>query len=785
MNHSDLDNSRDGPDHDRLDGLAEEYAALCRAGDAPSVGEFAARHPEHAEEIRALLPSVALMEQLRRRKRSSSVTRGARTDDDPAPDHLGEFRILREVGRGGMGIVYEAEQTALGRRVAVKVLPRHALLEPTRLRRFEREAQAAARLHHTNIVPLFGVGEVDGLHYLVMPFIHGEGLDRLATRWREEQDADRRTRRETVASIGLQAAEALAYAHAQGILHRDVKPSNLLLDQDGVLWISDFGLAKFTTGDDLTETGDFPGTLRYMAPERLQSEATERSDVYSLGLTLYELLTLEPAYGSSSPSELIALLTEGKFDRPRKKDPTIPRDLETIVLKAVERDPGHRYADAGTLAEDLRRYLDDRPILAKRASTSERLWRWCRRNRALAGLGATAAVSLIVAAVVGWSAYGITRDALDRESNRRGEAEKATTRAEENVALSLEAIEDLFNTLDPNDFGPPSRLPLRPEADEPDGAPQPGDRRRPPPGPRGGRPEDLRGGSEHESALLGSVLAFYDKFAARNATNPHLQREAAKAHLRVGDIQRRLERNEDAETAYLRAGALFEAALAAAPTDDELIRDVAEAAGRSAEVASTPEVLRTSEQRLERALQALDPMNRSSPDDANLRALRGRIEGAFATILERSERAEDAEARYRKAIECTGASGDPACVGTRSSLRVKLADLLITRERKPLALEALNAAAEDLQTLAVDDPQGPHEHEVRRWVIARLELIADKFRDLNEDSSGSTLDDKIDALRDPRHRRPLPPEPRPGPAGRRPPPRPPRDRPPPRFDGPP
>src|SRR5439155_5440490 len=222
---------------------------------------------------------------------------------------------------GGMGIVYEAEQESLGRRVAVKVLTAAAVLGPNHARRFLREAQTMAQLHHTNIVPVFEVGDHEGLPYYVMQFIEGLGLDQIIQTLRDRQ-ADREPKPAVtsfsvspcllasasspslpfawspteVARIGLQVADALAYAHAQGTLHRDVKPSNLLLDVRGTVWVTDFGLAKRSDQDNITQTGDILGTLRYMPPEAFEGQADHRSDLYSLGLTLYEFLALQPAY---------------------------------------------------------------------------------------------------------------------------------------------------------------------------------------------------------------------------------------------------------------------------------------------------------------------------------------------------------------------------------------------------------------------------------------------------------------------------------------------------------
>ena len=225
-----------------------------------------------------------------------------------------------------------------------------------------------------------------------------------------------------VARLGAQAAEALAYAHAQGVLHRDIKPSNLLLDTQGTLWITDFGLAKAEDSDDLTHTGDLVGTLRYMAPERLRGRADPRSDVYALGATLYELLALRPAFADSDRLELMERIAREVPPSPRRDEPRIPRDLETIVRKAMARDPADRYRSATELAEDLHRFLGDRPIRARRASPLEGLWRWARRNRLVAGLAASIAMLLVLFAV--GASLAAFRMGRDRDQARTAERER-------------------------------------------------------------------------------------------------------------------------------------------------------------------------------------------------------------------------------------------------------------------------------------------------------------------------------------------------------------------------
>ena len=487
---------------DALVQLAGEFSERHRRGERPSPAEYAEKHPDLAGRIRDLFPALMLIEEF---GSVGGQAPGTLDGNDRPPQQLGEYRILREVARGGMGVVYEAVQESLGRHVALKVLPAAGLMSPTHLERFRREARAAARLHHTNIVPVFGVGEHEGVHYFAMQFIQGQSLDRvlhemgmargphgpklsgdgrrgsdLSTRIadgllteafpeRGEGGADRtearprpangshvptkETRRgptsvvldartehgarsdaaysRNVARIGVQVAEALAYAHQQGVLHRDIKPSNLLLDTQGTVWITDFGLAKEEGTGELTTQGDIVGTLRYMAPERFRGQADPRSDVYSLGLTLYEMLTLRPAFAASERARLIEQVLHEEPPWPRRLDVRIPRDIETIVLKAMSKDPGDRYPTAALMGADLRRFLADRPIAARRSSAREQAWRWCRRNPALAALtGAVAVLSLCL--TTGLFVNGLLRVERDRALANQRRAVQA-----EKLALDL------------------------------------------------------------------------------------------------------------------------------------------------------------------------------------------------------------------------------------------------------------------------------------------------------------------------------------------------------------
>jgi serine/threonine protein kinase len=486
--------------------VVEEYLAELHAGKKPDQSLYLARHPEIAETLRGCLDALEFVETAASQLDDREPRRAAA---DPALSHLdpqgllGDFRLLREVGRGGMGVVYEAVQISLSRRVALKVLPFAVALDAKQLQRFQIEAHAAAQLHHQNIVPIYGIGCERGVHFYAMQFIEGQTLAEVIQNLRRIQgndefrmknvetktehvasepahvasistfdvlhssfpaapaatlSAERSTKTpnffRTVANLGVQAAEALEHAHQLGVVHRDIKPANLLVDVRGHLWITDFGLAHCQSEAGLTMTGDLVGTLRYMSPEQALAKRLEvdhRADIYALGVTLYELLTLEPAYDGEDRQELLRQIA---FEEPRplrKLNPAIPVELETIVLKAAAKSAVERYATAREFADDLERYMRDEPIRAKRPTLRQRAKKWARRHQAMVWLVAICLVPGLVLAAgsISWMIWDravrsavaqekvdlALKDATDLQGRGRWpEALEATKRAEVSLA---------------------------------------------------------------------------------------------------------------------------------------------------------------------------------------------------------------------------------------------------------------------------------------------------------------------------------------------------------------
>ena len=527
--HPDLENKASAgridaeqPDEGRLFQAVQAYLHELEQGHRPSRQEWLARYPELGAALRDCLDGLGLM---RDAAASLSIPRSAVADDRVGVQTgmpIGDYHIIREIGRGGMGIIYEAMQLSLGRRVALKVLPFAAGLDDKYLQRFRLESQAAAQLHHSNIVPVFGIGCDRGVHFYAMQLIDGVSLDRVIRLLRHDDEAlppgtlsteparahavrdlaphthadeipsgsdasttvadrdvameqtlaslsgDLSTRQtkgrprvyRAVARLMEQAADALEYAHQQGIIHRDIKPANLLVDKHRHLWITDFGLAHLHDEQNLTRTGELLGTILYASPEQVSGQRVlidQRTDLYSLGATFYELLTLRPVFSGSTRH---ALLQQVLTDEPvhlRTMDRNIPPELETIVLKLLSKTPSERYNSAQELVDDLRRFLHDEPITARPPTLLERTRKWGRRHPAYVGAAVLVMfVVLVLSGVSNWfvaQANSRAHAALEAEQLRAEEAESRFAQARQAV--------DLLVDLSEHDLAKPPLQPLQ------------------------------------------------------------------------------------------------------------------------------------------------------------------------------------------------------------------------------------------------------------------------------------------------------------------------------------
>ena len=400
----------------------DEYLEAFRRGEAPSVESFAASHPECGEELLELLPTMVEMEGV-----SRTATRAARDVAASYPEQLGGYRLLERLGHGGMGTVFRAEHVALKREVAIKILFPSWSADERHCEAFEKESRVIAALHHTNIVEVFGAGREGCFRYYVMSLVKGKGVSPAAVR----EAFPGMPYHQAVAKVGSQAARALAYAHSQGVLHRDVKPGNLLLDAEGVLYVGDFGLATvLNQGEDaplVTQSHD--GTLRYMAPERLsRGENSFAGDQYSLGLTLYELVNGRPAFREVDPGNLIHRICSEPLP------PLVGEgELGAIINKSISFDPADRYADMAAMAADLQRYLEGMPVMARPASLLRRYRMWMRRRPAVAMW------SHLAVGLVGLLFVSITWGYANENEQRH--------RAEQNAQIADAALERIFNSM--------------------------------------------------------------------------------------------------------------------------------------------------------------------------------------------------------------------------------------------------------------------------------------------------------------------------------------------------
>jgi serine/threonine protein kinase/Tfp pilus assembly protein PilF len=523
---------------ERLTRILDDYLSQLEQGVPSNPRALLDEHPDLAEALQLYLDSLTNLQNM-----SAAFQTGTVDDDAPAEilNHerrLGDFILGCEIGRGGMGVVYEARQISLGRRVALKVLPFAAVLDARQIARFKNEAQAAAQIHHPNIVPVFAIGAERGVHYYAMQFIDGLPLDRairdlrrqarLAVQETEElpgensvdlaldeicsttcrsylTDSARNHRRyyDTIVRIGIDAAEALHAAHEYGVVHRDIKPSNLMLDENGKIWITDFGLARCQNNHSLTQTGDVLGTFRYMSPEQARGKSAlvdHRTDIYSLAATLYELLTLEPVVPHDADARKLAVLEPTPLRRHR---PDIPRDLETVILKALANDRDDRYATAQEFAEDLRRVIEGKPIHAQPLSLWDRALRWSARHQRLMVMAT--ALSLCLGLF-----FAISTLMIAREKHR---AEQNEELAEQHLARAIEVVDRFGAQL-------AERLEAVPAA------------------------ADVR----HE--LLQETLEYFREFARDAANDQSLQDDIALTYSKVGVLSDELGETQEALQAH-------------------------------------------------------------------------------------------------------------------------------------------------------------------------------------------------------------------------------------------
>ncbi|RIK77941.1 MAG: hypothetical protein DCC67_12120 [Planctomycetota bacterium] len=548
---------------------------LEQTGLPPDVGALAAQYPDLADELHSYAESLQVLHQMTAGLRPAPAVRDEATAAPPSTaKRLGDFEIIREIGRGGMGVVYEARQMSLNRPVALKVLPFAAMLDQKQIARFRTEAQAAAQLHHPNIVPVYAVGQERGVHYFAMQYIPGQSLEaaiadlrgamrcqaapasRTARGDRAAGDAapsarpqhDRDTLEtafstrvstrsgaycRSVARLVLQAAEALHHAHQFGVVHRDVKPSNLLIDRDGKLWVTDFGLARVQTDSGVTVSGDIVGTVRYMSPEQASGKTAlvdARTDVYSLGATLYELLTLTPAHHGEGRQEIIRHIETAEPAAPRTLNPSVPFDLETITLRALAKARDERYETASELAADLRRFLAGEPTLARRPTAVDRAVKWALRHRR--GVAIAAALLVLLSVVSATSALLVIQ-AQRRLALALDDQRASRDRAQRMYEQARAAVDEFGGEVSSQLAALPGAEPLR-------------------------------------RTVLAQALRYYQGFIEQAEQDPTLEADIASAYHKAAAMTKSLGDGDEALRLCRQAVALLEQGLSA-PAGDQLL----------------------------------------------------------------------------------------------------------------------------------------------------------------------------------------------------------------------
>jgi hypothetical protein len=498
-----------------LHAIIAVYLEADQAGQHPCRQELLDRHPDLAPELQAFF---ADHDNLKRwAEPRAAAPRPAGAPRAPAAGtqvrYVGDYELLDEIACGGMGVVYRARQRSLNRLVALKMIRAGVLASAAEIQRFRGEAEAAANLDHPNVVPIYEVGDYQGQPYFTMKYIEGGNLTQHVPRLLDEPQA--------AAQLLATVARAVHHAHERGLLHRDLKPANILLDAQGQPHITDFGLAKrvASLGEaGLTQSGAIVGTPSYMAPEQAAgrtSALTNVADVYSLGAILYELLTDRPPFKAGTPLDTLRQVVEQEPKRPRASNARVPPDLETICLKCLRKEPHARYASAEQLAEDLERFLADRPIRARRPSPLERTRKWVRRHKRVAACAIVLGLGLLVLVLM------TQRRRHAQVQEARAEADAQRQRAEANFQTARQAVDELLTRVAEKEW---TREPALPPA---------------------------------QRQLLEEALTFYQQVLQEKGDAPAWGLEQAHASLRVAEIQQRLGQRPEAVQAAHQGIALL------------------------------------------------------------------------------------------------------------------------------------------------------------------------------------------------------------------------------------
>jgi serine/threonine protein kinase/tetratricopeptide (TPR) repeat protein len=690
--------------------ILERYLADLERGTAPDRAALLAAHPDLADELGPYLDSLDKLHVATQDLRTMR-TMGGKDHAEPTAKQIGDYKIVREIGRGGMGVVYEAHQESLNRRVALKILPFAAVLDQRQIARFRNEAQAAAQLHHPHIVPVFAVGQEHGVYYYAMQFIDGKSMEAAihelravsgitptqgTTRIRGAKGGSTTTiafnRNSVIASeesirsgeffrgvarLGREAAQALQHAHDYGIVHRDIKPSNLMLDLQGKLWITDFGLARICNDSGVTLTGDVVGTLRYMSPEQASGKALvdARTDVYSLGVTLYELLTLEHAFAGDDRHLVLRKIEQEEPAAPRKLNPAVPVDLETIVLAAMSKSRDERYQSAQALADDLGRYLAGEPALARRPGLVDRATKWARRHQSLVTMAGICAVLLSIVSSAGMfllaREQGRTRDALENSMASQKAAEESFARAEDSFQQARDMLDQLGVQM----------------AD---------------------RLVDVPGSEPYRQKLLADTRRFYQHFIQQAADDPNLKHELALAHFKSGVIDAKLGKTGQAVTEYTSAQSLLEQLVADSPADEELHSQLALTHNNLAILATARRDFIEARSRYEQAIDMQRELANEHPDVPAYSAQLAESQSNFGMLLDAQGDATGATNALSEAVSLlrplvTGKPTEPR-YARNLSIAANNLSFVLSKSDPSAAERAMREAVKILEQLSAVEP---------------------------------------------------------------------------------
>jgi serine/threonine protein kinase/tetratricopeptide (TPR) repeat protein len=704
--------------------VAEDFLRRIEEGENPKVADYAARYPSIAENLRQILPVLTMVGS------SQDVWSGRDQAFNKGMSReriLGDFKILREIGRGGMGVVYEAQELSLGRRVALKVLPFVAVLDPHQLKRFKMEAQIAACLHHTHIVPVFSVGCERGVYYYAMQYIEGRSLASIIHELRQyanQTPADEQespfpktglsncTKRlltvrstqsseyvRSVTRLCIQAAETLQYAHDMGVVHRDIKPSNILLDERGHLWITDFGLAQYRTNTAtvLTRPGDVLGTIRYMSPEQIAGNTAvvdHRTDIYALGATLFELLSLEPVFAHQ---ERHRLMNSIEMDEPRSLhllNPGVPKDLETIVLKAMAKDPTRRYASSKDLAEDLQRFLDHRTIEARRPSMGERFAKWALRHRALvssiAGILTVAVVALFLSTVIIWQEKACTEAALTQ-------VQMEHQRAQTHYEKAREAVDEITHIVEQQST-------------------------------------NFAAVQESRRELLRKALSFHGSLLETNSQDPDVMVETCQSYLRIGSIHMQLGQYDEAEKAYTSSIDICNRVHKITPDHLSLQGLLGDCTEALSEALREQGKLAESAEKQRQAIKLIEQMSIQRPNDRNHQYRLLNAYKRLAETLKWMEEPEQAIQASEQVIEferqLTGRYPDEILYPTEATVhQAELAQIIWMTGERNKALDLAYEAVRRMERIASEFPDQLNRQYTH--VRARI-ILADLLRRMEQ-----------------------------------------------------